>query len=363
MTIFHFGQPSVRNLTKTDNCVILYMKNISDLYKYLKITNRFEGSHNISTPRSVVRKILDKINTKDKKIFVLFNVEFVIELIYTHNVDPANILFYSDHENKTKFVNRMSVNATTSLEQKMKFDVCLMNAPYTQGAKLLYAHFFEKALTLADTVVSVMPMDLESGHDKLKFHNQRIEKHNSFISENISEHFNVGLNNIHYVIASEKINNPIKPKVNKLTAIPLLYPTRTRLKFIAGDTDCGKSQEFPNGTDVVYAVLKDDKLITKKIDSTIASKSCRWTKANYSVFVNYTPSNGFLNCVIIPNCNMTWTRKVFMIECDTLDEANKTKAWLQSSEIQNEILKMFRAKSETYYTLSLEMANRLPHYE
>jgi len=245
----------------------------------------------------------------------------------------------------------------------MEFDVCLMNAPYTQGAKLLYTYFFEKALTIADTVVSVMPLDLNSGHDKLKFHNQRVEQHNSYISENVSQHFNVGLTNIHYVIATQSIRHAVSKKDNKLDTIPLLYPERKRITFIAGDTDCGKSKEYDDGTEVVYAILKDDKLVTKKIDRKIASKSCRWTKAKYSVFVNYTPSNGYLNCVILPKCEMTWTRKVFMIESNSLREASKLKIWLQSKEIQTEILKMFRAKSNTYYTLSLEMANRLPYYE
>lgn len=245
----------------------------------------------------------------------------------------------------------------------MKFDVCLMNSPYTKGAKLLYTYFFKKGLDLANTVVSVMPLDLTSGHDKLKFHNQRVEKHNSFISENVSGYFNVGLNNIHYVIASRSTCNEVIEKINSLESLPILFPKRKRMKFIAGDTDCGKSEEYDDGIEVVYSVLKDDNLVTKKIAKEIAKKSCRWTESKYSVFVNYTPSNGFLNCAILKNCKMTWTRKVFMVECKSLTQAKKVKVWLQSKKIQNEIVKMFKSKSDTYYTLSLEMANRLPYYE
>lgn len=244
-----------------------------------------------------------------------------------------------------------------------EFDVIASNPPYTKGAKLLYTYFFKESLDIANIVAIIMPLDLDSGHDKLKFHNKRIKKHASFISENISDHFNVGLSNIHYIIASKNIENVVIENEDKLDKLPLLYPKRKRLKFIAGDTDSGKSKEFEDGTEIVYSILKDDNIITKKIAKEIAKKSKRWTSAPFSVFINYTPSGGHFNCAIVESCIMTWTRKVFMLECQTLEEAKKLKAWLKSKKIQKEVLKMFRIKSETYYTLSLEMANRLPYYE
>jgi hypothetical protein len=242
------------------------------------------------------------------------------------------------------------------------FDECLMNAPYTDGAKLLYTYFFKKGLEVAENVTSVMPVDLESGHDKLKFHNQRVQKHLINMSENISHHFNVGYDNLHYVTASESVTNLVTERKDKLSQLPLLFPERQRMEFKSGNTECGESEEDYNGTKIVHSVLQGDRLVFKTIPSTKVKKSKAWTKAKYSVFINYTPSQGKFNCSILKDCDMTWTRKVFMIECDTEEQANKTKDWLQSETIRQEVLKMFKAKNNAY-TVSLEMLHRLPHYE
>ncbi len=60
---------------------------------------------------------------------------------------------------------------------------------------------------------------------------------------------------------------------------------------------------------------------------------------------------------------MTWTMKVYVFEVDSLEEGNKLKEWLQSKEIISEINRMFSAKSDTFFTISKEMIDRLPHYE
>jgi hypothetical protein len=339
------------------------MKNINDLYKYLQTTNRFEGGHEIYTPQEIVEQILTKIDVTNKKIFVLYNVEFVICLIYTHKVNPENILFYSDHENKSKMVERMGVKYTTTMEQDMKFDYVIMNPPYTNGQVMLYTKFFEKALDIGNQVVSVMPVDLQSRHDKLKFHNERVLKHNIFISDNISDYFNVAYDNLRYVIADKSVENTIQTIADPLDSIPLLYPTIPRLKPIKGDTDTAMGDEDPNGIEAVWKVHKKDVVLYKKIEKYKYDKSTKKSKSPYLVFVNHTPSKGKFNCAVLENKQQTtWSMWTFAFEANTLEEANLLKSWLQSSIIVEEVNKMLTARNNQH-TISKEMIERLPAYE
>ena len=338
------------------------MKNVSELYKYLQTTNRFEGGHDIFTPKEVVEKILTNIDIADKKIFVLYNIEFVISLLYTYNIDADNILFFSDHENKSKMVERMGVKYTNSLEQDMKFDYVIMNPPYTNGQVMLYTKFFEKALEIGDKVVSVMPLDLQSRHDKLKFHNERVLKHHTFISDNVSDYFNVAYDNLHYVIADKTVENTVQKITDPLDSIPLLYPTVPRLKPIKGDTDTAIGDEDPTGIEAVFKIHKKDTVLYKKIEQYKYDKSTKRSKAPYLVFVNHTPSKGKFNCAVLKNTQQTWSMWTFAFEAKTLKEANALKKWLQSPTIVKEVNDMLKARNNQH-TISKAMIERLPAYE
>jgi hypothetical protein len=111
------------------------MDQITKIYKALADGDvPFEGGHNIHTPRKLVEEVLGKIQL-DGNILVMFNIEFVVSLVYTYNIDPANIRFYSDHTNKNKICDQLGVKYIDSLESDMKFDVILSNPPYDRGIK------------------------------------------------------------------------------------------------------------------------------------------------------------------------------------------------------------------------------------
>jgi hypothetical protein len=116
----------------------------------------FDGSHDIHTPQALVEEILSKIDLGDKKILVLFNIEFVISLVYTYNIAPDNITFYSDHENKGKMCAKMGVKYITNLETDMRFDVVVGNPPYqtgngeSGGKHSLWRKFIKKSFELCD---------------------------------------------------------------------------------------------------------------------------------------------------------------------------------------------------------------------
>ena len=51
-----------------------------------------------TTPFSLVRRMVDKTTIKNKKILVLFNIEFLQVLIEEKNVNRSNIVFIADNE-------------------------------------------------------------------------------------------------------------------------------------------------------------------------------------------------------------------------------------------------------------------------
>jgi hypothetical protein len=110
------------------------IKKIEQFLKVLYKDDEFKGSHNIHTPLIITDSITSKISLKNKSILVLFNVEFVTDLLYNKKVKPSQITFYSDHNKKTELVRLFGVkkiiNTINEAHTSMKFDVVIGNPPY-----------------------------------------------------------------------------------------------------------------------------------------------------------------------------------------------------------------------------------------
>lgn len=107
------------------------------------LTKHPENWQQNPTPFSIVRKMVDKTSLEDKKILVLFNIEFLQVLVEERKVNPQNIYYIADNEleflggNKIFKVQSYKLNDFTVLALKklvlgldMKFDLAFSNPPY-----------------------------------------------------------------------------------------------------------------------------------------------------------------------------------------------------------------------------------------
>ena len=62
------------------------------------LTKHPENWQQNPTPLSIVRKMVDKTSLDDKKILVLFNIEFLQVLVEERKIDPKNIYYIADNE-------------------------------------------------------------------------------------------------------------------------------------------------------------------------------------------------------------------------------------------------------------------------
>jgi len=126
----------------------------------LKSVELFSDAHNIHTSKNLVEDILNNISDlTDKEFLVLFNVEFVLSLVYTYKVDPKNITFYSDNSNKTKIVKLLGVTSiiTNLTNIKRKFDAVIGNPPFQDGKNNnFYQEFVKVAFELSSDVVAMI---------------------------------------------------------------------------------------------------------------------------------------------------------------------------------------------------------------
>lgn len=391
-----FTEDNIKMVLSTFKNIEFY-RSISDWYKKTKndydnmsipeivkseqlfINSDFKGrSGLVYIPKTISVEMIDWIesdNSEPESILVVNALNGMLPVLLREKFPNTRIVcveyfpFYINHLKKMGFetyklqIKDKGEIFIPGLENNMNFDYGITNPPYTKGGKLLYTYFFKDLLNRVGKLLQLMPVDLKSTHDKLKFHNRRIHKHQIFMSKNVSDSFNVGIPEIRYIVASKGVENDMPAIESPLNNLSLLYPERRRLKSIKGDTGCSTAPTDLSGDEVIHGVYKGDVIGTRYVSKSIIRKSKKWSNSPYLVCINYTPSQGRFNCKVIKNKNMTWTMKVYVFEVDSLEEGNKLKEWLQSKEIIDEINRMFSIKSKGFFTISKEMIDRLPHYE
>ncbi len=129
-----------------------------------------------STPLSIVDRMINKTTLENKKILVIFNLEFLEQLINKYRVAPANIYLLADSNveklisEKLYRVNSVLVNVEDFKSKKfiseltkMQFDLVFSNPPYNSNNDLkILQEIKEVATELVIVHPSTWLLDLKS---------------------------------------------------------------------------------------------------------------------------------------------------------------------------------------------------------
>jgi len=243
---------------------------------------------------------------------------------------------------------------------KMKFDLVVGNPPFSKGNKLLYPLFFEKSLDMADKVIMIMPLQIDSSYGQLKKVNKLIKTHSFNISENISKHFNIGVGDVRCIHASRHHLNKddISTSVERYQEI---LPNRERLKPRRGpeDISSGKNKD-PNGIPCVISIHRGDKIVWDTVKSEVFETSRMGVDSPWVVLVNDAPANGQFNKVFMRNENLKWGKSIFAFGVDSEEEAKQLCEWISTETFKEEVRKI--QKLNNAYSMSISRFNRLPSY-
>lgn len=275
-----------------------------------------------------------------------------------NNIDEASL--------QVKYITQQEYFEMKGTEdnKRFPFDVMLSNPPYSNGDFLLYTGFFEKSLELAEKVIMVMPVDLNSQQVRVKAHNKRVKTHLINMSENVTDHFGVGIPDIRYVTASKTVTNEVEDYVDPLDSHPNLYPKRKRLNPRRGVGGFSrKSNQDVNGIDVMISIYRGNKIQWAKVKKDLVNKVKIGlvSDAPYFVLVAENPSKGLFNTTIVKNDGTKWGSGIFGIDANSKEEAEALERWLVSREMQEEVQRMLTLKNT--HTFSGPMMMKLPWYE
>jgi hypothetical protein len=172
------------------------------------LTKHPENWQQNPTPLCIVRKMLDKPSLEEKKILVLFNIEFLQVLVEERKINPENIYYIADNE--LEYLSAIKIFKVQSYKLSdfsvpalkkliagidMKFDVVFSNPPYNSNIDI---KILNEIIDIADEFVVVHPstwvLDVK-GKTKLftNFVNKIDGKVNSLEFFNGNPVFNIGL--------------------------------------------------------------------------------------------------------------------------------------------------------------------------
>jgi hypothetical protein len=131
------------------------------------LTKHPENWQQNPTPLCIVRKMLDKTSLEEKKILVLFNIEFLQVLVEERKINPENIYYIADNE--LEYLSAIKIFKVQSYKLSdfsvpvlkkliagidMKFDVVFSNPPYNSNIDI---KILNEIIDISDEFVVVHP--------------------------------------------------------------------------------------------------------------------------------------------------------------------------------------------------------------
>ena len=172
------------------------------------LTKHPENWQQNPTPLCIVRKMLDKTSLEEKKILVLFNIEFLQVLVEERKINPENIYYIADNE--LEYLSAIKIFKVQSYKLSdfsvpalkkliagivMKFDVVFSNPPYNSNIDI---KILNEIIDIADEFVVVHPstwiLDLKDKSKLYQDFKNKISKNvKSLEFFNGNPIFNIGL--------------------------------------------------------------------------------------------------------------------------------------------------------------------------
>jgi hypothetical protein len=131
------------------------------------LTKHPENWQQNPTPLCIVRKMLDKTSLEEKKILVLFNIEFLQVLVEERKINPENIYYIADNE--LEYLGAIKIFKVQSYKLSdfsvpalkkliagidMKFDIVFSNPPYNGNIDI---KILNEIIDIADEFIVVHP--------------------------------------------------------------------------------------------------------------------------------------------------------------------------------------------------------------
>lgn len=335
--------------------------------EFFSSLQQHHSQQDTQTSIDVVTGIINNIDVTGKSVVIVANFDIFMYVQYLNQkfglgitelklVTDVKLNFHSD--------SIIYVESLKEIELNKKFDVGILNPPYSKDDELLYPVFFAKMLECCDVVSIIMPNNLESNQIRLKKHNTLVKRH--LITEtDVTEYFNVGIKSIHNVIASKSQLNTVI-KTNKLSSYVPILPDRARLNARRGlNPFFNKTIQSDNiDVEMISSVYRGDVLQHKTFavsDSALRRVKAFQITSPWIVLVNENPSNGLFNAVALPYDNQKWFSGVFALEAESEQDALELKAWLQSDTIRNEVNTLLQMNNS--YSFSGVMFSMLPAHK
>ena len=154
--------------------------------KALEATSKDDNWQKNHTPYDIVcERMIEKTSLKDKKILILFNIEFIEILVKKKKIPPSKIYFAADCNIEKDIANKIykldHVTIVKDLDEIKKFygqgeteqtemekkliDLCFSNPPYNRGMDL---KIITNTLKICKEMVAVHPstwiLDMKNAH-------------------------------------------------------------------------------------------------------------------------------------------------------------------------------------------------------
>ena len=300
------------------------MKSVKEQYQFLKEKHIcFTGSHDVFTPQLVVDPIIKNINISNKEVLVLFNIEFVISLVYTYNVDPGLITFFADHKNKEKFVKRIGVTNIKYVEPTLPAiieairnhtmktrPVLLVNPPYTNGeqdASEIYTAIIDNCINQFDPIAigAVTPENMINGGQKKKTLREKMFKkyglkYLSFLNQKIDWNSDIKVDTISWVVEDSYCGATTVVGRNQKQ----IYTVQTKLdEYVNGETQ--------NIHDWLLKIQTTDKI------KLLSSRKTRKTGTQIKISKDFTDSVKIEPGMEFDSHNSEWRVAFGYMRCNT----------------------------------------------